>query len=325
MLSELETGKGPWSNIADIVRQTFMSFYERLKSHSDRIKYLERAVLDKYSNHKQEEEERVKLMTLEKVNYNTLLQERDQRISNLENEVAGLKKLIQELTHSLPKKDDLQRILTKKVDVKTLEDTLCEYISKDEHISSLEDFNHQVQGEIQIVEKKIDTALQSIGTAELPDFELLKSTITCEMLIGRWIWEADRKGISFWQETVNTSELIFESSKELIGVRILKKGIYEVSIGCFGLREGMREPNVQLLMDDILLASNDSITSSSVSLSQQQQPRHSTKKPITKRGVTGWTLCEFYLFPSNCEITINYQGDRAQGFLNLKNIHCEID
>jgi len=326
MSSELETGTGAWVNISQVIRQTFLSVFERLRVQNERIKAIEKDVAQDKKERRDDYERLLSSVQTTTIAPAALLSERDQRITQLEREIRDLQTKLQEVFSQLPKKDDLQRILSKKVDIRTLESTLEVFPDRNELMSSLEGVREETDSKLAQLELRMETqiteqaASPSLAQSALEDIDFLRNVVTCEMLLARWIWEGDRSGIQSWRETLNTSQLIFESLDDA-AVRVLKAGIYEVSFGFFPMKETSREAVLQLLVNEQLVLSSESVAI----IPTNSSGTRGVRKATSMRTVTGWTYSDYLALPLNAELTVRFRGERSKGFFCLKNIHCEAD
>ena len=311
-MSDLESGSGPWVNIAQVVRQTFLAIHDKIRSQNERIRNVERMIVEERKERKEQ---------IENISHDTLTrrgsqaQDRDSVISSLQAQVKELQNVVAELSESIPKKDDMQRILVKKVDTRTLEAVLDQFPDRNEMTASIEDSYHNLETKFEVFKSKVVNELTHVKVSkDAPEeLEFLRSTVTCEMLIGRWLWQTNRSGPVKLKESVNTAQILYEQEDESV-IRVTKRGLFELQFACFMIGDSPQQSTVVILVDGEPILSNQSLPLKS----------HSTTKSSNISSLRkGWSIVEFLLLEPGSEISVHFSGERARGFLGLRNLQCE--
>jgi hypothetical protein len=324
MASELEAGTGAWSNIALIVRQTFSLVLEKLRAHGEKLRSLERLVLEERKARRED------LETLNAAHQQALStsavtgrqgdEEARSRVRALEVEVAELRAKIAELAAAMPRRDEVQRILAKKVDVATLDDVLQNLPDKESLDHVAQEVRTDIEEQFNSFRRKVAEEISKGGDGVPEEFALLKNTVTCELLIGRWLFSLERasEGGLTLRETVNTAQLLYEQIDDST-VRVQRKGIYEVQLGVFSAGPS----RVELLVNGEVLLSNDSAGSSKQTVKAGPSGRRISLSSAAI--ASGSSLHEFILLDAHSELSLRIKGERCQGFLGIRNLFCEPD
>lgn len=314
-MSDLEAGSGPWVNIAQVIRQTFLAIYDKLRSQNEKIRNVERMILEERRDRKEQ---------IENISQNLLMNrgsqthERDSVVASLQAQVKELQSIVAELSESLPRKDDMQRILVKKVDTRTLEAVLDQFPDRNEVTNSIEDSYRNLESKFEVFKSKVVNELTSMKTTrDVPEeLEFLRSTVTCEMLIGRWLWQVSRSGPVKLKEIVNTAQILYEQVDETV-IRTTKRGLFELQFACFTIGESSQQSTVVIFVDGEPILSNQSLPLKSQKLDT------GLKASAISSSRKGWSIVEFLLLEPGSEISVHFSGDRALGFLGLRNLQCD--
>ncbi|KAH9252045.1 hypothetical protein BASA81_010027 [Batrachochytrium salamandrivorans] len=298
-----------WANVGEIVRVTFGFVLDKLKALSDQFR---------------QQLELSGKLELE------LKAERESRV-RLEQDLALVKAQLAELSRALPHRQELSSVLTKKVDTKTLQTLLEDFPDRAELAVGLDEMRDKFVLELGRFQTDLAAQVQSQMDAELA---FMRNAVTCEMLLGRWTFHCDRNGVDSLRESVNTSQVLFQLDQSR--VKVLKSGIFQISLVCFGADGGGGGGVIQLAINDHVVFSNlgavptpsPPTPPSGLLTPFPHRPHnnsHSSRSPSgpKKSPYAGWSHVEHVSLPeSGGDISLRYRGDPAHGVLTIRNLHC---
>lgn len=290
-----------WANVGEIVRVTFGFVLDKLKALGDQFG---------------QQQERIGRLEQE------LTVEREGR-ARMEQELGAVKAQLAELSRALPHRQELSSVLAKKVDTKTLQALLEDFPDRAE----LEEMRGRFALELGGFRADLHAQVRSQIDAELG---FMRNAVTCEMLLGRWTFHCDRDGVDSLRESVNTSQVLFQVDQaSSTRVRVLKSGIFQIALVCFGADGG---GSIQLAINDHVVFSNHGAVSAPspptppsglLTPFPHHRPQSRSPSGLKKSPYAGWSHVEHVSLPEGGgEVSLRYRGDPAHGVLTIRNLHC---
>ena len=194
-------------------------------------------------------------------------------------------------------------------------------IQKENKIKEIKD----IYTKIEEIEKDIKINKNEFSNT-MENQALINEILSNENNLGRWIWDSGKINNNFniiWDtQKINTSPNNYKLENDNSIIKINDEGIYEIILGFY---INNKKPNIQILVDNEVVISNSNNDNNN---SLCYNTIYSGFMKINKnnldngnlKNVTGLTIIDFILLPSNAKISVFYNGDIGKGFLGLKKL-----
>lgn len=216
------------------------------------------------------------------------------KFHDLEDQLQRIKTLLVDQSQKEPVKDLNEIDLLKQM--QKMQKDIASNFKQIEHLSANKASINDVNDLLKDVYEELDTVPQ-------PKITHLKKALffwkTGKLVAGKIAWE---------KEVLNTDPSNFILAKNKFEILILNEGLYELKFGVFG----NSLPEIQVSLNDEVICSSQNQLNPHL---QKQELRH------TKGNAIGLTIYDFFLFPFNSRIWVNFKGGPGyQGFVQFKKV-----